>query len=112
MSNHTTAVRESAQLFVQGALKAGVHPHAIRKVLAKDNVKWNYGFTTRQRINVADLGADPKYRRLSHQNVREKSRRLKQLGLKPCIVCKNGMAVSLDGDTCYKCLESKFGGTI
>src|SRR5258706_12734741 len=90
MSKHTAAVQQSAQLFVQGALKAGVHPHAIRKVLAKDGVKWAYGFTSRRRTNPDDLGADPTYRRLSHQNVREKTRRLKQLGLRPCPKCGSG----------------------
>lgn len=75
MSNHTAIAQ--AMEFVRGALKAGIHPHAIRMVLKRQGVRWNYGFTGRKDDH-----------RTSHQNTRERNRRLKRLGM---VVCEHGL---------------------
>lgn len=88
----------SAQVLIEQALSAGLHPSAIRRKLQAVGIRWPYTYSGR---------VDG--RRVQVQGPREKRRRLAHQGLQPCSGCPNTFPKTIGGGLCRTCLEKKFG---
>jgi hypothetical protein len=88
---------------VSQLLEKGYHPSQVRRALQAKGVPWRYRFST-----VKDG------RRTAIQGERERVRRLKSVGLKPCKAdprspnCDKVISFSLDSDSCLACLSERF----